>query len=549
MDLLNDKNKTEYFLHVILNYSYYIIFIHSNKDYKTQHNLMPLMFNNSKKNLSTLFESSSKYVTDDKYKKYFLNNIVCFFIKYNKKFPLIIQSLNQACLEILIHILVEYYSINNISNIYKFLFIFKFNQEKVFRTLLLFNDKNSKINKYKKFTNELLTCFLTKSTNNILFIIKNFNVKGLDEKNSLKIFLEMYTKNKLSNNYRGIKNLFLFFFQIILNCINIKNKILTNFLIKALDEISLSYCFDSDINNIYFFESFSSGFLQKFGIKINLNELKFNYILNNKGKTKNKNLCTYIGKRMSDYLFLLSNNFQMIINKTFQNVFNCFDKGFIYMFDILNLLSYESQFYYINIENKNLQIYRNNMINYISNLFSYLERNKLSKEIFKYYFRPNYFWLKKNIIHNISYLNDKSSIKIEISKQLNFFDLCNYLASEEYKIKVINSIQNIFRTIPPFNNLDLQCALLENYLDEINEQNNKNDKENYDIIKEKVLELPKDLILSEEDEEELKKSLDKISMNSVKYKEKIIFIILENLSKETNDKEELTLMSNPTKIL
>ena len=68
-------------------------------------------------------------------------------------------------------------------------------------------------------------------------------------------------------------------------------------------------------------------------------------------------------------------------------------------------------------------------------------------------------------------------------------------------------------------------------------------------IKEKVIELPKDLILNEEDENELKKYFDKITYNSIKYKEKIIYIVLENLSKETNDKEELTLVSNPTKIL
>ena len=38
-------------------------------------------------------------------------------------------------------------------------------------------------------------------------------------------------------------------------------------------------------------------------------------------------------------------------------------------------------------------------------------------------------------------------------------------------------------------------------------------------------------------------------MNSLKYKEKIIYIILENLSNEAVNKEELTLMTNPTKIL
>ena len=43
--------------------------------------------------------------------------------------------------------------------------------------------------------------------------------------------------------------------------------------------------------------------------------------------------------------------------------------------------------------------------------------------------------------------------------------------------------------------------------------------------------------------------MDKISLNSGKYKEKIILLVLENLSKETNDKEELALITNPTKIL
>ena len=547
--LLKDKNKTEYFLHVILNYSYYIIFVHNNKNYKTQHNLIPAIFINSKKELSSLFDISSKYMTNDKYKKYFINYIVSFFIKYHKKYPLIIKSLNQTSLEILIHILAEYYSINNKANISKFLFLFNLSQEKVFRTLLLFNDKNSKIIKYKKFTNDLLCSFLTKNPHNILFIIKSFNIKGMDENNSLKIFLDMYTRNKISNIHKGIKNLFLFFIEIILNCIHIKNKILTIFMIKSLDEISLSYSFDSDFNNIYIFESFSSGFLQKFGIKINFNELKFNYISDNANNNKNKDLCTYIGKRMNDYLYLLNNNFQMILNKSFEYIYKCFDKGFIYFFDILNLFTSESQFYYMNIENKAIQNYRKNIFNYISNLFSYLDRKKLSKEIFKYYFKPNYFWLKKNIKYNISYLNDSSSIKIEISKKLNFFNLCNYLSSEEYKIKILNSIQNIFTSIPPFYNLDIQCSLLENYLDELNEQNIINEKTNYNKIKEKVIELPKDLILSKEDEEELKKYLDKINNNSIKYKEKIIYIILENLSKDTNNKEELTLVSNPTKIL
>ena len=247
---------------------------------------------------------------------------------------------------------------------------------------------------------------------------------------------------------------------------------------------------------------------------------------------------------MNDYLYLIGNNCQMILNKSFGHVFNCIDKSFIYIFDVLNLLTTESQFYYMNIENKDLQNYRKNIFNYISNLFTFLDKNKLSKEIFKYYFKPNCFWLKKSIKHNISYINETSSIKIEISKKLNFLNLCNYLSSEEYQTKVLNSIQNIFTGIPPFNSLPTQCALLETYLDELNEANIANNN-----VKEKVIELPKDLILEKEDEEELKKYLDKISLNSMKYKEKIIYIVLENLGKETNDKEELTLISNPTKIL
>ena len=547
-NIFNNKNKTEFFFHVILNYSYYIIFVHNNPNYKIQHNLIPTIFQNNKKDLSSLFNESSNYTKDIKYKKYFVNFISNFFIRYNKKYPLIISSLNQLSLEILIHILVEYYSINNITKIEKFIFLFKLNKQQVFRTLMLFNEKNSHIASYKNFTNNLLNYFLTKSPNNILTIIKMFNIQGIDAEKSLSIFLLMYTKNKLSNEHNKVKNLFCYFIEIILLCIKIKNKILTQFLIKALEEIFLSYSYYSDLNNIYIFESFCSSFLQKFGIIINFDELKLNYI--SKKTNISKTFVTYIGKKMNDYLYIASLNFELILKKSFEYIFNCFDKGFLYIFDILNLITNESNFYYMNIENEEVKKYRNNIINFIKNMLGYCDNKKLAKEIYKYYFRPNYFWLKKNIKYDIIYLNEKEKpgIKIEISKKLNFLELCNYLSSEEYQIKILNSIQNIFSSISPFNKLEIQSALLENYLEELNDYDNMKQKSDSDI-KEKIIELPKDLILNEEDENELRKYFDKINYNSIKYKEKIIYIVLENLSKETNDKEELTLISNPTKIL
>ena len=546
-NIFNVKNKSEFFFHVILNYSYYIIFVNDNPNYKTQHNLIPSIFKNNKKDLSSLFDSCSIHIKNSKYKRYFINSLVKFFLKYHKKYPLIISSLNQLSLEILIHILVEYYSINNNkTKISKFLFLFKLNKQQVFRTLMLFNEKNSHIISYKNFTNDLLNCFITKSPNNILTIIKMFNIQGIDVDNSLKIFLTMYTKSKLLNEHDKIRNLFRYFIEMILFCIKINNKILSKFLIKSLEEIFLSYSYNSDINNIYIFESFYSSFLQKFGIKIYLEELKFYYISDNKNKSTNKIFITHIGKKMNDYLFMASKNLEIVLKKTFENVFNCFDKGFLFIFDILNLLTNESQFYYMNIENEEVKNYRKNIIEFISSMMGYCDNNNIAKEIYKYYFKPNHFWLKKNIKYNITYLKEKEKpgIKIELSKRLNFLELCNYLSSEDYQIKVLNCIQNIFGSIPPFNNLKIQAALLENYLEELNEQNSLNNN-----IKEKIIELPKDLILNEEDENELRKYLDKISLNSIKYKEKIIYIVLENLSKETNDKEELTLISNPTKIL
>ena len=548
--LFQDKNRTEFFFHVILNYSYYLIFVHNNPNYKNQHNLKPAIFNTNKKDLSSLFDVSSIKSKDEKYKKNFINYIVKFFIKYNKKYPLIISSLNQLSLEILIHILIEYCSINNITNISQFLFLFKLNTQQVFRTLMLFNEKNSHIEKYKKFTNDLLFCFLTKSPRNIISIIKMFNFQGIDEKNSLKIFLTMYTKNLITNDHKKIKNLFCYLIEIILHCIKIKNKILSIFLIKALEDIFLPYSYKSDLNNIYIFESFCSEFLRKFGIKINFGEFKFNYIYSN-SNNKNKIWITYIGKRINDYIFLANKNLELVLKKSYEHVFNCFDKGFVYIFDILNLLTNESQFYYMNIENEEVKNYRKNIIDFITSFLGYCDIKKIAKEIYKYYFRPNYFWLKKNINNNITYLTEKEKpgIKIELSKKLNFLDICNYLSSDEYQIKVLNSIQNIFSSISPFNKLEIQAALLENYLEELNEQNDMKEKSDSNNIKEKVIELPKDLILNEEDENDLKKYLDKISINTLKYKEKIIFIVLENLSKESNDKEELTLITSPTKIL
>ena len=546
-NIFSDKSKTEFFFHVILNYAYFIIFVNGNPNYKNNHNLIPSIFQNSNKDLYNLLESSSIHIKNPKYKKYFVNYLVKFFFRYNKKYPLIITSLNQLGLEILIHILVEYYSINNITNISKFLFLFKLNKQQVFRTLMLFNEKNNSIKSYKTFTNDLLNCFLTKSPNNILSIIKIFNIQGLDIDNSLKIFLTMYTKTRMLDDRIKIRNLFSYLIELILLCTNINNKVLSKFLIKSTEEIFLTYSYESDLNNIYIFESLFSLFLQKFGIKTNLAELKFNYIDNNISTgNKNKNFVTYISKKMNDYLVMTSKNLEIILKKSFEHVFNCFDRGFVFIFDVLNLLTSESEFYYMNIENEEVKKYRKNIIEFISNMFGYCDSNIIAKEIYKYYFKPNYFWLKKNIKHNIIYLTEKEkpAIKMELSKKLNFIELCNYLSSDEYQIKALNSIQSIFSSIQPFNKLQIQAAILENYLEELNEQNTNDIK-----IKEKIIELPKDLILSEEDENELRKYLDKISLNSMKYKEKIILLVLENLSKETNDKEELALITNPTKIL
>ena len=552
-NIYQDKNKVEFFFHVILNYSYYIIFVHKNQNYKTCHNLIPIIFKNNQKDLSSLLEQNSMYINDIKYKKYFTDFIVKYFIKYYKKYPLIMSSLNQLSLEILIHILIEYYSLNKSPKISKFYFLFKLNKQQVFRTLMLFNDKNSHIDAYKKFTNYLLSYFITKSPENILFIIKMFNIQGIDEETSLKIFLSMYNKNLISNEHSRIKNLFCYLIEIILYCIKIKNKILTKFMINACQEICLSYSFDTDINNIYIFESFCFSFLQKFGIKINFENLKLNYINNiTQDKNKNKNsIINYIGKRMNDYLCMCTKNLEIILKKSFEHIFNTFDKGFLFIFDILNMLNDETKFYYMNVENENVKNYRKNIFDFIGALLGYCDEKKMAKEIYKYYFRPNYFWLKKNIKYNISYLNEKEKpgIKIELSKKLNFLNLCNYYSSDEYQTKVLNSIQNIFSSIPPFNNLRIQAAILENYLEELNEENDMKEKSDTTNIKEKIIELPTDIILTEEDENDLRKYLDKISLNSIKYKEKIIYIVLENLSKETNDKEELALISNPTKIL
>ena len=94
-------------------------------------------------------------------------------------------------------------------------------------------------------------------------------------------------------------------------------------------------------------------------------------------------------------------------------------------------------------------------------MIKYCDNQDIAKEIYKYYFRPNYFWLKKNIKYNITYLNEKEKpgIKIELSKKINFIELCNYLSSDEYQNKVLNSIQNIFSSISPFNKLVINSII------------------------------------------------------------------------------------------
>ena len=528
--IFNDPKKTEFFLHIILHYGYYLIFVHNNSDYKKHNNLLPPIFNKSKKNYSNIFPVHSK---NNLLKISLLKNIINFFRRYHKKFPLILKSLNQASLEILIHLMVESYSFNK-NNIKKYLFIFGGNCEKVFRTLMLFNEKNSNIGNYKEFTNKLLNFFTTSSVHNILVLIKIFNIKGLDENNALKIFIKIYTKDKLEN-YIEIKHLFIYLFEILLHCKKIKSKILTQFMSKALDEISFSYSLENELNNICIFESFSANFLQKFGIHFDFSRFSISMVKN----TNKNNFCTYIDEKLSNFLYLLVNSFEMIVKRSFDSVFNYIEKIFLYIFDILNSFTTESKFYYLNLE-KNNSIIRANIINYISKLCGYLDKEKIVKELYKYYFKPNIFLLKKKYNYLISYLPNNSSIQINIEKHNNFLNICSYLASNEYQTKVLNSIEVIFNDISPFNILEIQSAFLECYLNELNEIN--------DSEKEIVLDLPKDLILAEEDENELRKNLDKISMNCLLYKEKIIKIILENLTNKF-DKEELALKSSPTKII
>jgi hypothetical protein len=50
-----------------------------------------------------------------------------------------------------------------------------------------------------------------------------FNIQGIDEENSLKIFLTIYTRNLIQNEHTRIKNLFYYFIELILFCIKIKN--------------------------------------------------------------------------------------------------------------------------------------------------------------------------------------------------------------------------------------------------------------------------------------------------------------------------------------
>ena len=87
-NIFNNKNRTEFFFHVILNYSYYIIFVHDNQNYKTQHNLIPAIFQNNKKDYSSLFTSSS-HINQQKFRsqKISFDNFIIKSIKFRNLNP------------------------------------------------------------------------------------------------------------------------------------------------------------------------------------------------------------------------------------------------------------------------------------------------------------------------------------------------------------------------------------------------------------------------------------------------------------------------------
>ena len=460
-DILSTSKKCEMFLHIQLHLVYYLLFL-SDDEHKN--------FHSQKIKLFESFPVSS--IQSDELRKKdkisLINATLNFFSKNYHKHPLILNELNETSIEILIHIIVlNYYYTKKIKDN----FLLKIKSFRIIQTLIMLQNQNKNNKYYVKAISHFLSLFAFQSKNNMLNLIKLLNVTSVGIDKSRTIMSKMYSSIMIKSP-STLRKVIINFILAILDKDVRQVPLLQNFLIEILSDILTSH--DSEDYYMMIFEIFYKETLLKFDIKINNDNLSFEYFTR---KVKKDSIIT---KRMIQYIELILRNYSFFFKKMFPKIIYLYNSAFSKIFNIINILNNNTSFYYNNMNNKEISNSRKVLLNFFTINFDFIDKDTMISKMINFYLYPKINSLSKEKNIHIDYSGNE--IQIEHNETLTTINLINHYADSETKTNTINAITNIFK-IYPFNNIDTLCSILKYII--VNKD--YNDKYNIAMIDENVI--------------------------------------------------------------
>lgn len=511
--IISSVTKSQMFLHVQLHLIYYLLFLYDNEFSDFHGQKIKLFHNHSSLHSQIILSKSEKFS--------FLNCTLNFFTKHYKKHPLILEDINETCIEILIHIIVLNY---HYTKKIKANFLFKKKGLLVVQTLIMLQNKNKNNEDYINVISELLSKYAFHSPENILNLIKLLNVSVIGLDKSRTLMSKMFSPS-LVRTPELFKKIVSNFVLAMLNKEVRQIDVLKMFLIEILTDILTSH--DSEDKYIYIFEVFYSEILKKFNIVINNKSISFEFY-----KPKIKKI--QISQKMIEFIELVIQNYSFFIKKIFPKIIYVYNSAFQKIFNIINCLNSNTSIYYNNLNDQLIEKNRKILLNFFSINFDFLDKDTIITKMINYYLYPK-INSTSLIIINVNYSIENHAINIENAEIKTKVQLINYYSSKEYKEKIINSIENVFN-VYPFNSVDTLCHILK-YLIATEEYNDKNN----------IVILDNKTIISKDDEEEINKDISIINDNLNEYKEKIIEVAFKGLEKMNQD--DFDKIDKPNEIL
>lgn len=508
--ILNSKEASEIFMHIVLHMCYFLTFL-QNKEIFDSHQPKPKIFSKFK-------FSKAVYVSKIQMLE-ILNVLFNFFTSNYKKHPIILTSLNEASIEVLANLTVLKYSLDNKIKS-KFLFRAGESKVKVFQILMMLNSRNKTNKNYTYVISKILSEFVSNSYENLFSVVQLLDFSGLGEEKAREIMIKIYSPSALGKEY-NFRKLIRNFIQGILTVKSKKNFFLTKFLVELLDQIFVMN--DEEENYIEIFSLFFEEALKKFNVCIDKGNCRFVYT--------NHLYYRKITKEFIAFIDFIKTNFEMIIKKAFYKIVYVYDTAFIKVFDIVSLLNESNQNIYNNLE-KDIAHARKSLIELLSMNFTFIDLDKgnIATKVYNY-FSCNHF--KKKLFYiEIDYFNE---IKLKFIPLKNIIDKAAYYSTESFVSKNSNTIHNMLNLIYPFSNIEFQTAILKLIV------------EGEQLLDEKLISFPENIIVTKEDEEDFEKNIQIMNKN-ISYFETIIASEIATKFQSLDD-SDLFYTNNPQEII